>query len=614
MSSACALACARTRPCRRASGCAGSGRALAALALAARRTSSPFDAWLPTCGFEGCPTRRRDPRASSPSEGGRILDRNGRALGRLRARAPRERAARRRAAARAAGVHRHRGPALLRRTTASTGAALSARAPAQRPRRAACARGSARSRCRSRATRSPSSGRASARCARKLHRAAPDAASSSATLTKDQILELYLNVIYLGNGVYGVEAASRDLFGKRVDGRHASRRGRCSPRCRRGRARTRRASHRERALARRNLVLALMAREGYLTRRRSARARRAAQRLVVAEDEWRPDANDRARTRSTPCARSSTRCARRSSIERRPHRATRRSTSRAQQRGASARCSGGADASRRRWPATAGRAGRDGRDRSAHRRRARARRRPRVRAGQLQPRDSTRSRQPGSAFKPFVYAAALTRGMTPATMVDDEPVEVQIGRTVWRPANYDDDYLGPIDAAQALAHVGQRGDGARQPLGRRAARRRGRAAATASRARSSRCPSIALGAAEVTPLELVAAYAPFANGGCASTPRLVRAHRDASDGTVLWTRRAAQRAPVDGPARRVPADVDAALGRRRGHGARGARRRRDGTRSPARRARRTTAPTSGSSATRRRSSPASGSATTSRAR
>ena len=36
-------------------------------------------------------------------------------------------------------------------------------------------------------------------------------------LTKEQILELYLNVIYLGNGMYGVEAASRDLFGKSVD-------------------------------------------------------------------------------------------------------------------------------------------------------------------------------------------------------------------------------------------------------------------------------------------------------------------------------------------------------------------------------------------------------------
>src|SRR5438067_1043313 len=52
-------------------------------------------------------------------------------------------------------------------------------------------------------------------------------------------------------------------------------------------------------------------------------------------------------------------------------------------------------------------------------------------------------RQPGSAFKPFVYAAALQSGMTPATQIDDDPVEVQIDRNkVWRPQNYEGSYLG----------------------------------------------------------------------------------------------------------------------------------------------------------------------------
>ena len=55
-------------------------------------------------------------------------------------------------------------------------------------------------------------------------------------------------------------------------------------------------------------------------------------------------------------------------------------------------------------------------------------------------------RQPGSAFKPFVYLAALESGMTPATEVLDEPIEIDQGPglPVWRPENFTDDYLGPI--------------------------------------------------------------------------------------------------------------------------------------------------------------------------
>ena len=60
-------------------------------------------------------------------------------------------------------------------------------------------------------------------------------------------------------------------------------------------------------------------------------------------------------------------------------------------------------------------------------------------------------RQPGSAFKPFVYAAALSAGMTPATEVDDEPIEVDVDRNkVWRPQNFDDEYLGRTTLRRAL--------------------------------------------------------------------------------------------------------------------------------------------------------------------
>src|SRR5256714_15688066 len=59
-------------------------------------------------------------------------------------------------------------------------------------------------------------------------------------------------------------------------------------------------------------------------------------------------------------------------------------------------------------------------------------------------------RHPGAASKPFVYEAALRAGMSPASMVDDDPVEVMSGRTIWRPANYGDSYAGQVTLRRAL--------------------------------------------------------------------------------------------------------------------------------------------------------------------
>src|SRR5206468_5074576 len=82
-------------------------------------------------------------------------------------------------------------------------------------------------------------------------------------LTKDQILELYLNVIYLGNGMNGVEAASRDLFGKSVDRLSVAQAATLAA-LPRGPSFYAPRRHPDRARARRDLVLTLMAREGYL--------------------------------------------------------------------------------------------------------------------------------------------------------------------------------------------------------------------------------------------------------------------------------------------------------------------------------------------------------------
>ena len=123
-------------------------------------------------------------------------------------------------------------------------------------------------------------------------------------------------------------------------------------------------------------------------------------------------------------------------------------------------------------------------------------------------------RQPGSAFKPFVYAAALSSGLTPATVVEDEPVEVDQGNgDVWMPANYDDDYDGSMTLRRALMRSSN--------------------TATVRVSRAVGEANVVAVAREVTPMELVTAYAPFANGGWRVTPRLVR-RIERMDGTLIW--------------------------------------------------------------------------------
>jgi penicillin-binding protein 1A len=150
-------------------------------------------------------------------------------------------------------------------------------------------------------------------------------------------------------------------------------------------------------------------------------------------------------------------------------------------------------------------------------------------------------RQPGSAFKPFVYAAALAAGYKPSTTVDDDPVEVAVGRTIWTPANYNDQYNGQITFARALLLSA---NSATVRVSRAIGERAVIAAAQRNGISSplTPVPAIALGAEGVTPVELVASYAPFANGGVRVKPRLVT-RIEAPDGTLLWSSET-QRTPV----------------------------------------------------------------------
>jgi penicillin-binding protein 1A len=125
-------------------------------------------------------------------------------------------------------------------------------------------------------------------------------------------------------------------------------------------------------------------------------------------------------------------------------------------------------------------------------------------------------RQPGSAFKPFVYLAALESGITPWETRDDTPVDIG-GYT---PTNFGGKNYGTLTLADALAHsVNTITVNLAQEVGIRkvieAAKRVGITSPLAANA------SLALGTAEVTPLELTAAYAAFANGGYHVTPYMV---------------------------------------------------------------------------------------------
>jgi penicillin-binding protein 1A len=125
-------------------------------------------------------------------------------------------------------------------------------------------------------------------------------------------------------------------------------------------------------------------------------------------------------------------------------------------------------------------------------------------------------RQPGSAFKPFVYLAALEAGMSPWETRDDAAVDIG----GYRPTNFGGKYYGTLTLADALAHsVNTITVSLAQEVGMRnvvaAAKRVGITSPLQANA------SLALGTAEVTPLELTAAYAVFANGGYRVAPYLV---------------------------------------------------------------------------------------------
>jgi penicillin-binding protein 1B len=128
-------------------------------------------------------------------------------------------------------------------------------------------------------------------------------------------------------------------------------------------------------------------------------------------------------------------------------------------------------------------------------------------------------RQPGSAFKPFVYTAALSPGgeapaLTAASFVDDTPLVETVDGKAWSPRNYDDRYEGRVTVRRALeASLNSATVRVAETVGLPAVLETARAMGIEGPLEP--VPAMALGAFEVTPLELARAYLPFANGGLA---------------------------------------------------------------------------------------------------
>jgi penicillin-binding protein 1A len=147
-------------------------------------------------------------------------------------------------------------------------------------------------------------------------------------------------------------------------------------------------------------------------------------------------------------------------------------------------------------------------------------------------------RQAGSAFKPFVYLTALETGYTPETMVNDAPI--RIGN--WSPSNYSNAFAGEMTMAQAVAQsTNTIAAGMADQIGRDNVARTARRLGITSRIGLE--PAMALGAVEVSPLEMAQAYDAFANGGKRVTAFGISRIRS-PEGRVIYQRASREAGPV----------------------------------------------------------------------
>jgi penicillin-binding protein 1A len=353
-----------------------------------------------------------------------------------------------------------------------------------------------------------------------------------------------MNVIYMGNGVYGVEAATRDLFGKSVSKATVVEGAMLAALPKAPSRLTPRKNPRQ-AQARRNLVLSLMVEQGYVPRAKFTELARTP--LRIAKNEWRPDTSgdsfaldavralvdsvlgNREQDVSDFTVYTTLDKAAQSAADRAIARRASaiQSESRNVKNGVRQQIQGAMVAIDPRNGDIRALTGGRRYERGNYNRALKAK------------------RQPGSAFKPFVYVSALAAGYSPASDVRDEPVEVVQGRTVWTPANYGHEYLGLITFRRAMMRSSNAAAvRVSQTVGM--SRIIDNAHKMGIDSDIPNYPAVALGALDVTPLELVRAYAPFANGGFRVTPRLVK-RIESREGKVLWAGETAQLQRVISP-------------------------------------------------------------------
>ena len=347
-----------------------------------------------------------------------------------------------------------------------------------------------------------------------------DAAALQKSLSKQQILELYLNRIYLGSGAYGVDGAAHVYFGK-------SARNLSLPEAAMLATLTRAPSvfspRRDLAAAqqRASIVLASMVETGAITKAEAddANAHPAVvvdRTAIDARNYFLDTAADEALTHVDSSGRGSTNdLIVHTTLLPRLEDAARKAVAKTMNaKGRKMHASEAAVVIMKPDGAVAALIGGRDYDESVFNRATQAK------------------RQPGSAFKPFVYLAALENGITPNDVRDDGPVDID----GWTPTNYGGRSYGTVTLAEALAHsINTVTAGLAQEVGVTtvvdAAHRCGITSPLTPNA------SLALGTSEVTPMELTTAYATFASGGYRVYPYFVTEVDDAG-GHALYKRNA----------------------------------------------------------------------------
>ncbi len=339
---------------------------------------------------------------------------------------------------------------------------------------------------------------------RKL-REVPLALAMEIKYTKDEILSIYLNRVYLGAGTYGFEAASQRYFGKSARAVTPAEAAMLAGLLK-APSRYAPTSDLGRAQGRAAVILGLMEAQGYLTAAEAAEARANPARLSSAAAaisggyfaDWVMESGPAFLTRATT-----------EDVEI-------RTTFDARLQAAAEAAVAEVFATKVRPGSTAQAAvvvlSPDGAVRAIV-----GGREVTAQAGQFN-RATQAMRQTGSVFKPVVYAAALADGLSPNDIVEDAPLTLRIpGSGPWSPRNYTEGYLGPITLTEALARSVNT---ATVRVAERVGRDKVRAMATALGMSGPFAPgpAVALGTTEAPLLQMAGVYATILNGGRRATP------------------------------------------------------------------------------------------------